>query len=128
LPAVATTQTQTVVHTGPSCEAPGASDTDPGDPGAFSWRLNGTRGNAVVSAPPVMGSGRNSITKMVVEDVDGDGRHDIVGTGADGTLTAHFSKGTPTHPGFSAQPVICSGSDGINRIATMRQDYNRRRS
>jgi hypothetical protein len=86
-----------------------------------AYLSNGTPGHPGFSAQPVIGSGWNSIAKIVVVDVDGDGKQDLLGMGTSGALTAYLSTGTPGHPGFVSQPpVIGSGWSGVSRVATVR--------
>jgi VCBS repeat protein len=86
-----------------------------------AYLSNGTPGHPGFSAQPVIGSSWNSIAKIVVVDVDGDGKQDLLGMGTNGALTAYLSTGTPGHPGFVSQPpVIGSGWNSVSRVATVR--------
>jgi hypothetical protein len=70
-------------------------------------------------APQVnIGIGWNGITRIIVADADNDGKQDLIGTWANGTMTAYLNAGTPGAPGFSGQMNIGTGWNFITRIAT----------
>jgi hypothetical protein len=85
-----------------------------------AYLSTGTPGRPGIGNQPSIGSGWNGITKIVVIDVDGDGKQDLLGTWINGVMTAYLSKGTPGQPGFSTQKDIGTGWQGITRIAVVR--------
>jgi hypothetical protein len=79
----------------------------------------GTPGHPGFGNQQNIGTGWDGITKIVVADADGDGKDDLVGTWANGTMTAYLGVGTPGHPGFGNQQNIGTGWNGITKIATV---------
>jgi hypothetical protein len=88
--------------------------------GTLTAYLNtGTPGHPAFGTQMNIGAGWNGLTQIVVVDADNDGKPDLVGTWANGTLTAYRNTGTPGHPGFGTQKDIGSGWQDINRIDTV---------
>jgi biotin transporter BioY len=88
--------------------------------GTMTAYLNlGTPGHPLFGNQQDLGGGWQGITRIVVADADDDGTQDLVGTWADGTMTAYLNLGTPGHPLFGNQQNIGVGWSGITRIVTV---------
>src|SRR5262249_46402153 len=85
--------------------------------GTLTAYLNGgTPGTPRFYTQVNIGTGFNGLTKLVVQDRNGDGKDDLVGTWPNGIETLYINGGTPGRPAFSGQTNVGSGWDGIARI------------
>ena len=75
----------------------------------FYYKNNGTTTPFSTSVYTVIGSGWQNFNRIVVGDVNGDGKTDILATTVDGRLFYYQNNATPTPYGTSAYAIIGTG-------------------
>ncbi|MEV0385533.1 VCBS repeat domain-containing M23 family metallopeptidase [Nonomuraea sp. NPDC050643] len=88
--------------------------------GTLSAYLNkGSAGAPDISDRRQIGTGWGVVDRLTFADMDADGRTDVVGRFADGTLNAYLAKGPAGSPDISTTVTIGSGWQGITRLAVV---------
>ncbi|WP_152366006.1 FG-GAP repeat domain-containing protein [Microlunatus speluncae] len=74
------------------------AEIGPGTPPVWTWDLAAARANADPADPSLpyeLGGGWADADQLEVQDVDGDGRSDLLAVGSDGALTIYYHDGSP---------------------------------
>ncbi|SEG18852.1 Repeat domain-containing protein [Nonomuraea solani] len=81
----------------------------------YAYLNTGTPGAPNISTRVLVGTGWDGIARVLVADADNDGKTDVIGQSADGTLYAYLNTGAPN---FANRVQIGTGWDGVSLVST----------